>query len=148
MTKEEYKQLILLKKHFFEEKIELPIAGEKASNPILVLSDSTRDTFLIDTDRKSSITISKKKLQNRHSNSNTIMIRLEIDCKPHMYRDGSLSSRNHIHIFDENYGNRVYDLDGEYGKLFSNINDFTTVFIDFCHMCNINTENVIIQGVM
>ena len=52
MTNEEYKQLILLKKHFFEEKIELPIAGEKASNPILVLSDSTRDTFLIDTDRK------------------------------------------------------------------------------------------------
>lgn len=29
MTNEEYKQLILLKKHFFEEKIELPIAGEK-----------------------------------------------------------------------------------------------------------------------
>lgn len=147
MTNEDFKELLRLKKHFEGHNIELPTAGEKGK-PLKVLSDTTRDIFILDTDRKSSITLSKKKLQERHSNSNTIMIRLEIDCVPHMYEDGSRSSRNHIHIFDETCGNITYDLSGEYGTLFSNINDFPTVFSDFCKICNIDLSNVNIQGVM
>lgn len=79
-----------------------------------------------------------------------MMIRLEIDCRPHMYANGTLSTRNHIHIFDENEESKnvVYDLDGEYGKLFSDINNFMTVFADFCNICNINTDSILVQGVM
>lgn len=148
MTNDEFQQLLAMKKHFEEHSIELPNPGEKAVRPFKVLSDTTKDVFFVDTDRKSTIVLSKKKLQERHMNSNTVMIRLEIDCVPHMYRDGTRSSRNHIHIFDEQYGNVTYDLSGEYGKLFSNINDFVSVFYDFCNMCNIKTDNVNIQGVI
>ena len=120
----------------------------KNDAPIKVESDTTRDIFYLDTDRKSSITLTKKKIQKRHANSNTMMIRLEIDCRPHMYNDGSLSSRNHIHIFDEKEGNITYDLTGEYATLFSNTENFMTVFYEFCNMCNIDTVNVDIQDVM
>lgn len=147
MTNEEFRQLLELRKHFEENDIVLPASGEKGKT-LKVISDTTRDLFFLDTDRKSSITLTKKKLQERHSNSNTIMIRLEIDCVPHMYKDATRSSRNHIHIFDETYGNITYDLSGEYGKLFSNINDFSTVFTEFCTYCNIDLTNVNIQGVI
>lgn len=147
MTNDEFHELLNLKKHFEENKITLPLSGEKGKT-LKVLSDTTRDIFLLDTDRKSSITLAKKKLQERHSNSNTVMIRLEIDCVPHMYKDGSRSSRNHIHVFDEDHGNITYDLSGEYGDFFSNINNFSTVFEDFCSLCNIDLANVNIQGVI
>lgn len=148
MTNDEFRRLVAMTKHFDEKSLDLPMPGEKSQKPFKVLSDTTRDTFFIDTDRKSTITLSKKKLQERHSNSGTIMIRLEIDCVPHMYSDGTRSSRNHIHIFDEDQGNITYDLSGNYGKLFSNLDDFVTIFYDFCNMCNISTENINIQGVI
>ena len=92
--------------------------------------------------------MTKKKIQERYASTNTIMIRLEIDCPPHMNSDGTFTSRNHIHIFDEKEGTIAYDLNGLYGEFFSNIDDFTNVFYDFCKMCNINTDNITIQGVI
>lgn len=147
ITNDEFERLLKLNKHFEVLNIKLPIAGER-SKPFKVLSDSTRDIFLLDIDRKSSITLTRKKLQNRHSNTNTMMIRVEIDCRPHMYGDGRLSSRNHIHIFDEKLGNKVYDLDKGYDKFFKNTSDFSLIFSDFCKMCNINIDSILIQGVI
>ncbi len=145
MTNDEFLTLLKLSKHFDSSFINLPAPGEKAK-PFKILSDSTRDIFLLDIDRRSTITLTKKKLQERHSNTNTMMVRLEIDCPPHMYSDGTFTSRNHIHIFDENCGNIAYDLSGEYGKLFTDIDNFVTVFYDFCKMCNIDINNTNIQG--
>lgn len=96
MTNNDFLYLLNLKKHFADNKIDLPCPGEKATKPFKVMSNTTRDIFFLDTDRKSTITLTKQKIQERHANSNTIMIRLEIDCPPHMYSDGTLSSRNHI----------------------------------------------------
>lgn len=148
MTNEEFKELLKLKKHFSANKIMLPNPGQKNDTPFKIESDTTRDVFYLDTDRKSSITLTKKKLQQRHVNTNTMMIRLEIDCRPHMYSDGSRSSRNHIHIFDEENGNITYDLSGEYGTLFPDTENFMNIFYAFCHMCNIDTVNVDIQDVI
>lgn len=147
MTNDEFKALCKLEKHFADTNIYLPTSGNKLDNSLAVFSNTTKDIFSLDMDRKG-ITLTKKKLQERHGNSNTIMIRLEIDCRPHMYADGHLSTRNHIHIFDEENGNITYDLDGEYGKLFTDTNDFITVFYDFCRMCNIETTNLNVQGVI
>lgn len=148
MTKQEFEDLIKLEKHFESDYIDLPAPGEKAGKPFKVLSDTTRDIFYLDTDRKGTITLTKVKLQERHQNSNTMMIRLEIDCRPHMFPDGSLSSRNHIHIFDEESENRVYNIDGKVAALFSDIHNFRSTFYDFCKICHINTNNVNIQGVI
>lgn len=148
MTNDEFKDLLKLKKHFIDDKIILPNPGQKGEKPFKIASDTTRDIFYLDTDRKSSITLTKKKLQKRHINSNTMMIRLEINCRPHMYSDGSFSSRNHIHIYDEENGNITYDLTEEYATLFSDTENFMAVFYDFCNMCNIDTVNVDIQDVI
>lgn len=147
MTNEKFELLLNMKKHFDMMQIDLPAPGEKLDKPFKILSDTTRDIFFLDIDRNGSFSLTKKKLQERHGNSNTMMIRLEIDCRPHMFDDGHRSSRNHIHIFDEN-GTKTYDLTGEYGKLFSDTNNFLALFYDFCHMCNINTNNISIQGVV
>lgn len=147
MTDDEFKSLCKLKKHFADTNISLPAPGNKLENSLAVLSDTTKDVFVLDIDRKG-ISLTKKKLQERHGNSNTVMIRLEIDCRPHMYADGHLSSRNHIHIFSEQNGNLTFNLTDEYAKLFTDINNFVTVFYDFCHMCNIETSNLNVQGVI
>lgn len=147
MTKEEFIKLMKMDKHFEDSNIQLPLPGEKA-RPFKVLSDSTKDVFLLDTDRKSSITLTKKKLQKRHVNTGTMMVRLEIDCRPHMFNNGTFSSRNHIHIFDEKEGATVLDLENGYDKLFTDTDDFLTVFLDFCKFCNISTHNLPMQGVI
>lgn len=148
MTNEEFRQLCLLKKHFLDKNISLPMTGEKCAS-IPVYSNTTKDIFSLALDRRG-ITLTKKKLQELHKNDNTVMIRVEIDCVPHMFKDGHFSSRNHIHIFDENEENglQTYDLTGEYGNLFSDINDFSSVFFDFCKMCNIETTGINVQGVI
>lgn len=147
MTLDDFKVLCELEKHFADTNIYLPAPGNKLDSPLTVLSNTTRDVFSLDIDRHG-ITLTKKKLQERHCNSNTVMIRLEIDCRPHMYEDGHLSTRNHTHIFDAENGNITYDLDEKFAELFTNTNDFLTVFYDFCHMCNIETSNINVQGVM
>ena len=146
ITNEEFENLMKMSKHFIENNLALPTAGEKSS-PFLVASDTTRDCFALDIDRKSGITLTKIKLQERHTTSAIMMIRVEIDCRPHMFPDGSKSSRNHIHIFDEKCGNSVYDL-STFKSFFTNIADFETTFYDFCNLCNISTNNINIQGVM
>lgn len=147
MTNEDFKALLEMKKYFELTQIDLPAPGKKLEKPFKVYSESTKDIFFLDVDRNGSFSLTKKKLQERHGNSNTIMFRLEIDCRPHMFNDGHRSSRNHIHIFDEN-GMKTYDLAEEYGKLFPDTDDFVALFYDFCHMCNIDTKSIIIQGVM
>lgn len=147
MTDAEFKKLLYMEKHFENVNIKLPALGEKA-NPYKVLSNYSRDIFFLDIDRKSSITLTKKKLQSRHQNTGTMMIRLEIDCRPHMFPDGTFSSRNHIHIFDEKCGYKVYDLDNGYDKLFLDLDNFMSTFSDFCKMCNIDIKNLSLQSVV
>ncbi len=147
MTNDEFSALLKLKKHFAETNINLPTTGNKLENPIAVFSNTTKDVFALDIDRKG-ISFTKKKLQERHSNSNTVMIRLEIDCRPHMYADGHFSSRNHIHIFDEQNGYKTFNLEGEYANIFTDTNDFIRTFYDFCSMCNIETDDLNVQGVI
>ena len=64
MTNEEFKALCKLKKHFADTEIYLPTPGNKLDNSLAVFSDTTKDVFSLDIDRKG-ITLTKKKLQER-----------------------------------------------------------------------------------
>lgn len=148
MSDEEFKRLMSMQKHISDDKIVLPKAGEKA-DPICAVSDSSSDVFIIDIDRRGTISISKKKLQERHGNTQTKMIRLEIDAPPHTNPDGSKLSRNHIHIYSEKYGLAMaYDLDGFDETLFKDTANFYSLFLDFCKYCNIDIGGSLIQGVI
>lgn len=148
MTDNEFKALMTMQKHIDDAKIELPLIGETGKT-ITVFSDTTSDVFAIDSDRKSRISLIKKKLQKRHMNTQERLIRLEIDARPHTNPDGQVLSRNHIHIFKEGYGlSFAYDLESFDNKLFKDLSSFEQVFYDFCEYCNIKTDGTEIQGVI
>ena len=64
MTDNEFKALMTMQKHIDDAKIELPLIGETGKT-ITVFSDTTSDVFVIDSDRKSRISLIKKKLQKK-----------------------------------------------------------------------------------
>lgn len=148
MTNKEFNYLMELPKHLSQEAVSLP-QDRQIGDSIPVMSDSTKDIFVIDTDRRSTISISKKKIQERYMNVPEQMVRLEVDCRPHRNPDGTALSRNHIHIYTEEYGmSYAYDLDKYDCNLFSNTESFNSLFVDFCKLCKINLENNTIQEVL
>lgn len=146
MTNDEFKALMELKKVFKNESISLPFNGGKKTYDLE--STSTRDKFYLDIDRKGRIELSKSKLQERHVQTKTLMVRLDIDSPPHRNPDGSTTSRNHIHIYRETDGDTgnlpwAYDLKDVDAALFqNNTTDFMENFFKFCQFCNIDVNNV------
>jgi hypothetical protein len=124
MTNEEFNYLMKLEKHVHENSIVLPNDRELGET-VTVLSNTTKHVFVIDSDRRSTISISKMKLQERYMNVPEKMVRLEIDCRPHTNPDGTKLSRNYIHIYTEEYGmSFAYDLDGFHKTLFKDTNNY------------------------
>ncbi len=148
MTDDEFKYLMGLPKHINDESIQLP-EDRNLGKTLTVLSDKTKHVFSIDSDRRSTIEISKKKIQERYMNAPEQMVRLEIDCKPHVNPDGTKLSRNHIHIYTEEYGmSLAFELEGFDSDLFNNMDNFSSVFKDFCKFCNINLDGIPLQEVL
>lgn len=148
INNKEFHRLMDLPKHFLEESIQLPMPGDR-SKPYTVYSNSTRDIFLLDTDRSSRITLNRSKIQERYLNEPELLVRLEIDSKPHINPDGHKLSRNHIHIYREGYGlSWAYDIIDLKQDLFNNITSFSNIFYDFCKYCNIDLSKTYIQEVI
>lgn len=131
-------------KEFEKEHIYLPKIFEKKSYEATGLM--TREKYYIDINRKS-YTLNRKKLsaQNRVI-SDTILLRLDIDSKPHENPDGTLVGTKHIHVYQEYFGmSFAYELDDpKLHQMFSsfdfnrlNSSDLVDLFISFCDLCNI-----------
>lgn len=150
LTDIEFKKLMQLEKDFSKKNIRLPNNGE--SNVFQLKSTSTSDEFLLDVDRRGRIELSKFKLQNRYALTKLPLVRIDIDSPPHMNPDGTITSRNHIHIykqFDNDTGNLpwAYDLEDFNQIKFDKDNIvFMDIFTEFCEYCNININNI--QGVI
>lgn len=150
MTNSEYDKLMALTKVFVKENINLPRNGEFATYDLE--SRESRDKFYLDIDRRGRIELSKFKLQNRYAVTKQPLVRVDIDSPPHRNPDGTVTSRNHIHIYietDNDTGNLpwAYDLETIIPMTSdqNNIN-FMTIFSMFCEYCNICIDNV--QGVI
>ena len=81
-TNEEFKQLMNLKKHFLTENILLPELNKELILPVGAIQ--SKEVFSIDLSRKSTIVLTRKKYQERLRPTNDLLVRLEIDSKPHM----------------------------------------------------------------
>lgn len=146
-TNEEFNNLMKLDKHILLNSLILPGMNEEICIPVGAIN--SKETFSLDICRKNTIVLSRKKLQERLIPNNDLMIRLEIDGRPHINPDGKKLSRNHMHIFKEGYGmSWAYELNEIDAILFKNTNDFTTIFFDFCKYCNISINGSNIQGVI
>jgi len=138
MDKEYFERLMKMAKKFEDEGVVIPKLGMIES--LKVLSEDGRETFYVDCDRKNRIEL-KVKNQNRHS-SNTVLFRVEVNCPPHLNPDGTLLSRNHVHIFTEEYGESfAVELDEFHPHLFKKWNDFNSLFEDFCEYSNIEVQS-------
>ena len=68
----------------------LPKNGE--SQIFDVESESTKDKFYIDVDRRGRIELSRFKLQNRYAMTKLPLVRIDIDSPPHLNPDGTRST--------------------------------------------------------
>lgn len=145
MTNEEFQFLIGMKKIFLKSNIQLPENNENSSYELK--SETTKDRFYLDIDRRGKIEFSKFKLQNRYLQTKQPLVRIDIDSPPHTNPDGTKTSRNHIHIYQEtefDTGNLpwAYDLSDFLEISLNGDYSFTHVFHKFCKYCSINSENI------
>ena len=145
MTNEEFQDLLEMKKIFLKNNIQLPENNE--NNSYELKSESTKDRFYIDIDRRGKIEFSKFKLQNRYLQTKQPLVRIDIDSPPHINPDGTKTSRNHIHIYREtefDTGNLpwAYDLSDFKGLVLNEDYSFIHVFHEFCKYCHIDSENI------
>lgn len=138
ITNKIFENLMKTKKKFNETPVALPGCNQKLQ--LEVSSMDNKESFIVDVDRSGKIEM-KSKVQERYLN-NQILIRVEVNAPPHTNPDGSITSRNHIHIYQEGYNiSWAYDLEEFDENLFNNLKNFNKVFIDFCSYCNIELND-------
>ncbi|WP_341877632.1 DUF6978 family protein [Defluviitalea saccharophila] len=144
LSDQDFRYLLSLEKEFLEKNIALPKVNTYVT--FNIISTNQKEEFFLDIDRRGRIEFHKTKIQNRYIREP--LIRLEIDAPPHQNPDGTKTSRNHIHIYKENYGlSWAYDLSSFSKELFCDCNNFANVFTDFCKYCNIKLQSNL-QGVI
>ena len=101
-----------------------------------LISTTSLDQFYLDYDRNGTIAL-KNKVQLRDATYKTSpLIRLETNSPPHINPDGKILSKNHVHIYSENYGDSfAYEL----SSIIPNLNQSSTlsIFTNFHAYCNI-----------
>ena len=110
----------------------------------LVGKDSNAD-FIVDVNRRGTLRIEKCTFQERVF-GNTPLLRLDIDGPEHQNPDGTILSRNHLHIYREGYEVRwAIDIPEE----FVDPNDLITTLINFLEYCKAsNYKDLILQGMV
>ncbi len=153
MSNSEFEFLMKLNKQFIKKPVKLPDRQEKSLHNLK--SITTNDMFLLDIDRRCRLEFSKIKMQERNEATKVPLVRIDIDAPPHMNPDGTKTSRNHIHIYQEtenDTGNLpwAYDLSEMKEFLFEEEKIiFVDIFLNFCKYCHIVIEEEDkIQGVM
>lgn len=144
LTSEE-KETLYEEKHITTSSFTFPSIGEFVQ--LSAVGKKTGTEYTIDINKKS-LLISRSTLQNRMDTS-IILVRLDIDTKPHRNPNGEKIGGTHIHIFDkqdstgswafEVYDNRLKELFPLFNFTeLSNIKNKPTedVFISFCKLIN------------
>ena len=110
-----------------------------------LVSESGKEKFIIDINRKGFIKISKCTYQERYQKEE-ILLRLDIDGPAHTNPDGRVISSNHIHIYREGFGDAwAFSIP----DVFTDTSDLINTLIEFLEYCKVtNIEDLSIQGGM
>ncbi len=139
ITDEEFSALLNMDKYFEEKEVMMPGNGERVH--FKLHSAEKRENFYLDVNRSGIIELKKFTLQNRFLV--VPLVRLDIDSAPHINPDGSKTSRNHIHIYKEGYGDSwAFDLGSSGSFHFAKCSSFREYFIEFCKYCNIQLSQI------
>lgn len=133
ITDQEFLELLKTEKNFVEHPPVLPYSRSKGH---FKLVNKNHQYFFLDINKSGIIALNKFTLQTRYSI--IPLVRLDINSPPHINPDGSKTSRNHIHIYREGYGDAwAYELSDM--KFISHTESlcFDNMLIQFCNYCNI-----------
>ena len=134
-------------KQFVTNAIQFPSKTKEAQ--LHLISWNSRNRYILYINRKSNIT-TRYTLQNKIHDS-FILLRLDLDTKPHRNPNGEKISGNHLHLFDrgDTSGSWAFELtDPDLNILFpqfpfAEITKSETTQIEqfrlFCNLCNIQT---------
>jgi hypothetical protein len=132
ITQAEADDLIAMEKHCIEEKIWLfPQAGARLT--VELFSSDRRESFNLDITR-SRITLTKATYQNR-ARQTIILVRLDLDGRPHRNPDDQEIPCPHLHTYREGYGDK-WAIPAPVER-YPNVRDlFATLeaFIQYCHI--------------
>lgn len=134
---------LMEQKRFLVDSFEYPYRSQCA---LPLIGNSTNSEYVLDINKKSFI-VSRTTLQNRIKESH-ILLRLDIDTKPHRNPDKKTIGGTHIHIFDytDINGSWAFELsdpvlsaifpDFDFSKLAKDGIDHIEQFRLFCQLCN------------
>lgn len=132
MTSRKAMELLSLDKHYEgKERFDFPLAGKKIEIPLF--SRTPREGFLL-TAFRGRIVMSKCTFQTRTRKAPVPLARLDIDGSPHRNPDGTVIEGTHLHLYNEQYGDKVAC---PVPEAFTNTRDlFLTLdqFMDYCHV--------------
>lgn len=152
----EIKEFLEEPKQFLDEHLAMPANNEFTS--LRGKGLNTQSDYLVDINRKRCI-ITRITFQNRVETS-IILLRLDVDTKPHRNPDGEIIGGTHLHIYRENYGSAwAYELTDPRIQEFlpdfkseailqaiiqdKNGTNKTPIFVEFSSMCNFKNLSTI-----
>ncbi len=143
LTQAEADALIrMAKKLASQDSIQFPTPGEIRHLAIVSLDE--RDELMVDINRKSRIRLSKYTYQERYRLVE-ILVRLDVDGRPHTNPDGEEIPCPHRHLYREGFADR-WAIPAPADK-FANPTNMQQSFVDFLKFCNID-EIPVIAGVL
>ena len=96
---------ILKRIRAFQSPFTFPSIGD--SRQIELVSDDGRHEFIVDVNRKGYLGISKRCTYQGRYRKDIILLRLDIAGPEHTNPDGTRVSGNHLHIYQEGYGDEI-----------------------------------------
>lgn len=141
ITQAEADSLIAMEKHRADEKEwTFPPPGDRLSIPLV--SSDKREQFHLDVSR-AQIRLTKATFQNRARQA-IILVRLDLDGRPHRNPDGIEVSCPHLHVYREGFGDKWANPAPPELRL--NSLDLFSVLEAFMAHCNIATPPNIQKG--
>ena len=142
LTQQEIDYLLQVLKEL-NEKQPLIFPAAFDSKQYNIVSEDKRDKFIIDVNRKGHIKLTKCTFQERHQSGN-ILLRLDLDGRPHTNPDRQEISCPHLHIIKEGYGTSwAYTVPSD---IFKDTTNLLLSFINFLEYCKVkDTNNIKIQ---
>lgn len=146
LTQQEADTLIQMLKRIqnTQTPFEFPVPG--GYRKIDLISEDGKQAFVIDINRKGNLNLAKKCTYQGRFLRDIILLRLDINGPEHTNPDGKIISGNHMHLYQEEYGDR-YAI--ELPQEIKNSNDLIETLIDFlsyfkaCNIKNLEIQEVI-----
>nr|WP_308667101.1 hypothetical protein [uncultured Allisonella sp.] len=141
LTNNDFMKFFKEQKSFKNLNANFPIEGNSVCLDAVGLS--SKEKYLMDVNRKR-CTLSRITYQQRMKKS-IVLLRLDIDNKPHKNPDGNVIPGTHLHVYREGFNDAwAYPLDSDELKVLAHDFDFKGLisldqerrFKSFCLLCN------------